>query len=69
MKLTMPQILMMNHGAWVNGKRFDARCERNKTRAEETRKAKEKQDEDDPIVLRGKRLSELNSDEMMEYYR
>lgn len=59
---------MLNHAAWVNSKRSDERQQRK--REEEEREAEEqrKRDEKDPVVWRGKRLTEMNSDEMMAYY-
>ena len=68
MSRTLPQIILLNHAAWVNSKRTDERLKRK--REEEERKAEEqrKLDDEDPIVWRGKRLSEMNSDEMMAYY-
>jgi hypothetical protein len=59
MRLTWPQIVMLNHASAVNYKRME---ERRKSSAD-----KEKQNEEDPIVMNGKRVSELNTDEMMAY--
>lgn len=62
MRMTMPQILMLTHASFLNGKRMESRT---------------KQDagddmgpgsDPDPVVFKGKRLSELNSDELMDYY-
>lgn len=54
MRLTWPQILMLNHAAWVNGKRFD--------------ESRNKATNGDAPVMGNKRLEELNSDEMAQYY-
>jgi hypothetical protein len=61
MRMTMPQILMLNHAAWVNS-------ERCKKRVDHMSKKQKKQDDEDPTVWRGKRLSEMNSDELGKYY-
>jgi hypothetical protein len=50
----MPQIILLNHAAWVNGKRLDART------------AKPSQ-EDEP-VFGGKKLDEMDSDDLTNYY-
>ena len=60
MRLTMPQSIMLNHAAWVNYERMDKRV---KAKGDATRHANE-----DPIVMNGKRLAELSSDEMQTYY-
>lgn len=57
MRLTMPQIIMLNHAAWVNSERMKSRIH-----------SKKNEDDDDQIVYKGKRLSELNSEEMAAYY-
>jgi hypothetical protein len=51
----MPQIVMLNHAAWVNGKRMERRTGTGSK-------------EDSEIVYNGKRLEELNSDELTAYY-
>ena len=55
--MTMPQIIMLNHAAWINGKRSDSRT-----------KTEEVEDKDDPVVFKGKRLSQLTSAEQAQYY-
>jgi hypothetical protein len=50
---------MLSHASSVNSKRLDARMKRDK-------EDKSKED-DDPIVWKGKHLSELNSEEMGAY--
>lgn len=58
MRRTLPQIVLLNHAATVNSKRMDARI-----------KAKDApKDEGDEPVWHGKKLSEMNSDEMTAYY-
>lgn len=52
---------MLNHAASVNAERVKARVNR-KTEKDAELNAK------DPVVLNGKRLSELNSDELAVYY-
>lgn len=63
-KLTLPQIIMLNHGAFVNQKRGEERYEKTKKKEDKKKKA----EEDDPIVYGNKRLSELTSDEYMAYF-
>lgn len=55
---------MLNHASTVNSKRLD---ERSKKRAERDKKQQE-QDAIDPVVMNGKRISELSSEEQMKYY-
>jgi hypothetical protein len=55
----MPQIVMLNHAAKVNGKRMEARIERDKNKRETEDK--------DPVVMNGKRVSEMNTAELATY--
>lgn len=64
MKMTMPQLIMLNHAAWVNYKRMESRSEAKTT--ENKRQAE--RDEKDPIVFKGKRMSEMDSLDMQQYY-
>ena len=59
--MTVPQIILLNHAASVNSARM-----RNKMDAA-SRKAPAQSN--DPVVHKGKRLSELNSDEFAEYFQ
>lgn len=59
-KLTIPQIIMMNHAAHINNLRSDERVA-----AKEVSKG---DDENDPIVWQGKRASELTPEEQMIYF-
>lgn len=59
MSRTMNQIVMLNHAAWVNSKRMDARMKKDKDA---------EPDGDDPVVWHGKRLSEMTTDEWQMYY-
>jgi hypothetical protein len=52
----MPQIVMLNHASSVNYKRSELR-----------RKTTSDKEESDPVVMNGKRVSELNTDEMDAY--
>jgi hypothetical protein len=52
---------MLNHAAWVNRERAE--------RHYEATKGKESGAEKDPMVMGGKRLSELNTAETVAYYR
>jgi hypothetical protein len=48
-------MIMMNHAAWVNGKRHDVQ-------------SKSERRVDESAVFNGKKLEDLNSDEMAGYY-
>jgi hypothetical protein len=54
MQLTWPQIIMMNHAAWVNGQRYE--------------QTKGKSVSPSAPVMNGKSLDQLNSDELSQYY-
>jgi hypothetical protein len=58
---TMPQIVMLNAASRESSKRLDRRMERNKNKQITT-------DEEDPVVMNGKRLSELDTNSMRSYY-
>ena len=60
MRLTIPQIIMLNHGAHVNQLRSDARIE--------ARRKQQDKEEENPVVWNGKRANELNSQELMAYW-
>jgi len=62
MCLTLPQIIMLNHASWVNQARSEERFKK-KQEAE-----KHQTLPNDPVVFRGKRVSELDSDEFMAYW-
>ena len=64
MRLTIPQMIMLGHAAAVNSLRTDKRMEA-KSKADEI---KRKKDETDPIVMNGKRLSQLTPEEEVAYY-
>lgn len=67
--LTLPQIFMMNHAAWVNSKRMDERIERDKTGPKRRATATQVQDDNDPIIPEvGKRLSECTSEEIASQF-
>jgi hypothetical protein len=68
--LTMPQIVMLNHAAFISGKRFDARMERDRGKVGEVydsegkprqKTVKEKWGED-PLIDGTTRLSEISTD-------
>jgi len=64
MRMTLPQIIMLNHAASVNSARM-----RNRMDAKTATKATQKvEDEKDPVVYNGKRLSELSSEEFATYF-
>jgi hypothetical protein len=59
--MTVPQMLMLNHASWVNGKRLDSKSGSTQ---------QDKGTPEDPYVTEfGKRFSELNADELNHYYR
>jgi len=58
LRLTVPQVLMLNHAAWVNQKRSEERV-----------KAKEADKDGKDPVWCGKKVDELNSDEFAAYWR
>jgi hypothetical protein len=57
MQLTVPQILMLNHAAWVQNERMK---ERSNVKVDVV-------SEQEPNVFNGKPVSELSSDEMAFY--
>lgn len=59
----MPQIVMLNHAASVNYERMKAKADNGNI----TTNVVDPQDEADPIVMNGKRLSKLNSEERDQY--
>lgn len=69
MRLTLPQIFMLNHAAFVNGKRMDERMENDKVRKDKAEKVKAARDERDPIIpALGKRMSECTSEEIASQF-
>lgn len=69
MKLTLPQIFMLNHASAVNSKRMDERIERDKVKKQKVAKAAKLRDERDPIIPSlGKRMSECNSEEIASQF-
>jgi hypothetical protein len=59
MKLTLPQVIMLNHAADVNKKRADER--------QEVKRNQDQKEEEDPVVFLGKKASELSQDEFSLY--
>lgn len=60
MHMTLPQIILLNHAAALNAKRVDLKVKAN---------AKKKEREaEDPVVHGDKRLSQLDSNDMVHYY-
>jgi hypothetical protein len=57
--LTLPQVILLGHAAWANDKRSKAKSA-----------AKEKEDADPMILVRGKQkpFSEMTTDDAPEYY-
>jgi hypothetical protein len=71
MKLTLPQIYLLNHAASVNSRRSDERAEWKKGKKDRAEKAKKLREVNDPIVegTGGKRLSECTSEEIASQFR
>lgn len=67
MRLTLPQIFLLNHAATVNGQRSEERAEWKKAQKERVDKRKL----NDPVVpgTGGKRLSECTSEEIESQFR
>lgn len=61
MKLTLPQIVMINHGSRINAQQGEERRNRKSS-------IQKKKDETDPIVKNGKRMSEMTSEEQASYW-
>lgn len=61
----MPQLMMLNHAAWLDNKRSERRGAQddstNNLAEADLRTA-------DPVVYGGKRVSELDTDEMFRYF-
>lgn len=69
MRLTLPQVFMLNHAATVNSKRMDERIEWDKMEKEKADKAAKLRDERDPIIPSlGKRMSECTSEEIASQF-
>jgi hypothetical protein len=64
MHMTLPQIILLNHAASINSKRVDIRVKANAKKKE--REAE--RETNDPIVHGNKRLSQLDSNDMIDYY-
>lgn len=64
MKRTLPQIIMLTHSSHIAHKRMENKMEADR----KTREKKAKKEEQCPVVFRGKRLSEMSSEEMETYY-
>jgi hypothetical protein len=63
MALTVPQVILLNHAAWVNHENHDRRM-----KAKESKKKKAANEiEKDPEVLEGKKMSELEPAELSAY--
>lgn len=60
MKRTLPQIIMLNHAASVVGERMSRRYKMASS-------GEEPEEDDDPPVWRGKRLSEMTTEETLRY--
>ena len=57
MRLTLPQIIMLNHAAWVNQKRSEEKANQKRTEPEVI----------EP-VYKGKKITEMDSDEFGRYW-
>lgn len=68
MRLTVPQIHMVVHASWVNSQRAKEQSEFKGAKRKEEAARLEELDRTDPIVMNGKRLSELTSEEQIAYF-
>jgi len=65
MRMTMPQIIMLGHASWVSHERMEKRIE---ARRKSDKKQQSTAYIDPGPVYHGKRLEEMNTDELMSYY-
>ena len=68
MSLTLPQLLILNHAAYVNSERRKEKTDWDAEQKKKADEAQEKLDATDPVVFNGKRLSELTDRESAQYY-
>jgi hypothetical protein len=64
LSLTLPQIIMINAGAGVNKKRMDKRISTNRSEGKTTLEERMQ----DVVVWKGKKLTELDSVEYLQYH-
>ena len=69
MRLTVPQIIMLNHGASVNKRRSDVRMSQEKDNPTTVRNQVDAHFHVNEPVWKGKRWDELTSDEMAAYVK
>lgn len=69
MKLTTPQIIMLNHAATVRQQRLDARTKKRKENGTETLEDQINSEPSEFDVFEGKRIEEMNSEEYARYMR
>ncbi len=67
MSLTFPQIIIWCHAANYNAERSKQKCEWDSKKREEERKEEDSLDAKDPVVWKGKRLSQLTAEEQAHY--
>lgn len=63
MRLTLPQIILLNHAAWANQERSDRRFKA-KQKREEKNKSDSPSLKADELVINGKTMDEMSSDEI-----
>jgi hypothetical protein len=57
MSVTLPQMILLGHASHINYERMTANSEK-----------KDKHKASDAVIINGKKLSEMNSDELANYY-
>jgi hypothetical protein len=68
MKLTLPQLIMYNHASWVNNERSEKRSKAKAEKEKQQQNVPSLNESDDPVVYKGKRLSELTTNEYRSYW-
>jgi hypothetical protein len=68
-RLTLPQIIMLNHAAKVNHDRMMERMDQDKAVKDKKDEEQRKKDKLDPVIpTLGKRMSECNSEEIASQF-
>lgn len=70
MSLTVPQMIMLNHAAWVNRERAEKKFKKDRRKEQQPSYAEEEEDDDEPDVptWNGVPITELNSKQLAMYY-
>lgn len=65
-RLTMPQIIMWNHAAWVNQERGDRRYKEKRDHEDNVKESRTNPKKDSDVVVGGKKMSEMTSEEIAQ---